>query len=58
MKELLIKLLNLHFVERKKYCEVWQNEHYTMIWNIPHGYAKIRNRGQKKLMNEKKIQQF
>lgn len=54
MKELLIRLLNLHFVERKKYSEVWQNDHYTMIWNLPHGYAKIRNRGQKKVDEREK----
>lgn len=45
MKELLIRLLNLHYVETRKYNEIWQNDHYTMIWNMPHGYAKIKNRG-------------
>jgi hypothetical protein len=42
MKEQIIKWLNLHFVERKKYNEIWQNDRYTLIWNIPHGYAKIK----------------
>jgi hypothetical protein len=52
MKELMIKWLNLHFVERKKYNEIWQNDRYTMIWNLPHGYAKIKNRGQKDNQSE------
>jgi hypothetical protein len=58
MKEILIRLLDLRYIETTKYSEIWQNEHYTLIWNLPQGYAKIRNRGPKKLMNEKKIQQF
>ncbi len=52
MKELLIRLLNLHFVERKKYNEIWQNDRFTLVWNIPHGYAKIKNRGQKDNQNK------
>ncbi len=52
MKELFIKLLNLHYVETTKYSEIWQSEQYTMIWNLPHGYAKIKNRGQKRQMND------
>jgi hypothetical protein len=52
MKKLIIKWLNLHFVERKKYNEIWQNDRYTMIWNLPHGYAKIKNRGQKDNQSE------
>jgi len=39
-------------VERKKYNEIWQNDRYTMIWNLPHGYAKIKNRGQKDNQSE------
>jgi hypothetical protein len=52
MKELIIKWLNLHYVETTKYSEIWQNDRYTMIWNLPHGYAKIKNRGQKDNQNK------
>lgn len=42
MKDLLIELLNMRFVERTKHNEIWENLTHILIWNPVTSIAKIK----------------
>lgn len=42
MKEKLIRMLEMRFIERTKHNEIYQNETHVLIFNVVTGIIKIK----------------